>query len=49
VPVRDDDTAAALHERIQQVEHELYSSAIAAWLRGELVVQARRVLRRKSS
>lgn len=49
VPVQDDDTAAALHGRIQQAEHELYPAAIAAWLRGELVVQARRTLRRKSS
>jgi phosphoribosylglycinamide formyltransferase-1 len=49
VPVRDDDTAAALHTRIQQVEHELYPAAIAAWLRGEWVVSARRFLRRKSS
>jgi phosphoribosylglycinamide formyltransferase-1 len=46
VPVQDDDTAAALHERIQQVEHELYPAAIAAWLRGELVIQGRRVVRR---
>jgi phosphoribosylglycinamide formyltransferase-1 len=36
VPVRDGDTPATLHQRIQQVEHELYPKTIAAWVRGEV-------------
>lgn len=41
VPVRDDDTAATLHERIQQAERELYPAAIAAIARGEVQVRGR--------
>lgn len=36
VPVEPDDTPESLHERIQQAEHELYPSTIAAIARGEL-------------
>jgi phosphoribosylglycinamide formyltransferase-1 len=42
VPVLDGDTAAALHERIQQVERSLYPAAIAALARGEIQVQGRK-------
>jgi phosphoribosylglycinamide formyltransferase-1 len=45
VPVLEDDTPATLHERIQEAERRLYPAAIAALLRGEIVVQGRRVLR----
>jgi phosphoribosylglycinamide formyltransferase-1 len=45
VPVRDDDTPESLHARIQQAEHDVYPAAVGAWLRGELVVQGRRVAR----
>jgi len=45
VPVLEDDTPATLHERIQEAERRLYPAAIAALLRGEIVVQGRRALR----
>ena len=48
VPVLDDDTPAALHERIQQAERELYPATIAALLRGEIQVQGRRTLRKSA-
>ena len=48
VPVLDDDSPATLHERIQQAERVLYPTAIAALLRGEIQVQGRRTLRRRS-
>lgn len=41
VPVQDGDTAATLHERIQQAERELYPAAIAAIARGEVKVRGR--------
>lgn len=47
VPVLDDDTAATLHARIHAAEHELYPQCIAAIARGEMLVQGRRVIRRR--
>jgi phosphoribosylglycinamide formyltransferase-1 len=44
VPVLDDDTAASLHERIQQAERVLYPASIAAIARGEISIQGRRVI-----
>jgi phosphoribosylglycinamide formyltransferase-1 len=41
VPVVDGDTAATLHERIQQAERELYPAAVAAIARGEVKVRGR--------
>ncbi len=41
VPVRDDDTPATLHERIQVAERELYPAVIGALARGELRVRGR--------
>jgi phosphoribosylglycinamide formyltransferase-1 len=49
VPVRDDDTPATLHERIQQAERVLYPATIAALLRGEIQAQGRRALRRSTN
>ena len=43
VPVLDDDTAEALHQRIQTAEHELYPECVGAIARGEVTVQGRRV------
>src|ERR1051326_2140243 len=48
VPVLDGDTAATLHERIQQAEHDVYPETIAALLRGEIQVQGRRTFRRSA-
>lgn len=42
VPVLDTDTAATLHERIQEAEREAYPVAIDAVLRGAVRVQGRR-------
>ena len=47
VPVRDDDTPESLHQRIHAAEHELYPQCLGGLVRGELVVQDRRVVRRK--
>lgn len=41
VPILDGDTAATVHERIQQAERELYPAAIAAIARGEVKVRGR--------
>ncbi|HYT59649.1 MAG TPA: phosphoribosylglycinamide formyltransferase [Haliangiales bacterium] len=49
VPVRDGDTPATLHERIQEAERELYPAALAAVLRGEVLAQGRRTVRRRES
>jgi phosphoribosylglycinamide formyltransferase-1 len=49
VPVLDDDTPDALHQRIQQAERALYPATIAALLRGEIHVQGRRALRRSAN
>ena len=48
VPVLDDDTAATLHARIHAAEHELYPKCVAAVARGEVLVQARRVIRKQN-
>jgi phosphoribosylglycinamide formyltransferase-1 len=42
VPVRDDDTPAALHARIQEAEHRLYPAVVAALARGEIRIEGRR-------
>ena len=42
VPVLDDDTPAALHERIQAAERKLYPAAIAAFAGGEIRIDGRR-------
>jgi phosphoribosylglycinamide formyltransferase 1 len=44
VPVRDDDTAETLHQRIHAAEHELYPKCIAALARKEISVAGRRVI-----
>jgi phosphoribosylglycinamide formyltransferase-1 len=46
VPVLDDDSAATLHARIHEAEHELYPQCVAAIARGEVLVQGRRVIRK---
>jgi len=38
VEVLDDDTPDSLHERIKAVEHRLFPQVVAAWARGEYVV-----------
>jgi phosphoribosylglycinamide formyltransferase-1 len=47
VPVLPGDTAATLHARIQQAEHELYPAAVAALARGAIEVRGRQVWWRK--
>jgi phosphoribosylglycinamide formyltransferase-1 len=41
VPVLDGDTAATLHERIQQAERRVYPRAIAGLARGEIKIKGR--------
>jgi phosphoribosylglycinamide formyltransferase-1 len=43
VPVRDDDTAASLAERVQEVERELVPEAIRLYAEGRLEIVDRRV------
>lgn len=43
VPVLPDDDRESLHARIQVEEHDLYPKVVAAFARGEIVVQGRRV------
>jgi phosphoribosylglycinamide formyltransferase 1 len=43
VPVREGDDEAALHARIQEVEHRLYPQAVRLLLEERLVIQGRRV------
>jgi phosphoribosylglycinamide formyltransferase 1 len=43
VPVRDGDEEAALHARIQEVEHRLYPLAVRLLIEERLVVEGRRV------
>lgn len=45
VPVLDHDTAATLHERIQQTERVCYPAALVALAKGEIKVQGRRSTR----
>lgn len=47
VPVLDSDTPESLHQRIHAAEHKLYSECVAAIARGEISVEARRVLWKK--
>lgn len=44
VPVRDDDTAESLADRILEQEHRLYSRAIALFFTGRLRIEGRRVI-----
>lgn len=44
VPVLDGDTAATLHERIQQAERRTYPRAIAALARGEVQIKGRQTI-----
>ena len=44
VPVQTGDTAATLHERIQQAERRLYPAVMAALAQGRLNVQGRQVV-----
>ena len=44
VPVRDDDTADGLHQRIHAAEHDLYPRCVAALARKEISVAGRRVI-----
>jgi phosphoribosylglycinamide formyltransferase 1 len=48
VPVLDPDTPETLHARIHAAEHELYPKCIAAIARGEIAVQGRRVVWKRS-
>ncbi len=41
VAVRDGDTAASLHERVQEAERDLYPQVIGALARGEIQVHGR--------
>ncbi len=45
VPVRDDDTPARLHARIQEVEHRLYPEALQDLVTGRVRVEGRRTFR----
>ena len=45
VPVLDGDTAATLHERIQQAERRLYPAAVAALAQGKVLVKGRQTIR----
>ena len=45
VPIEDDDTPERLHARLQQVEHDLYPSALALLLAGNLKTEGRRTRR----
>jgi phosphoribosylglycinamide formyltransferase 1 len=47
VPVRDDDDAHSLSERILEQEHVAYTEAIRLVLAGDIDVQGRRVVRKK--
>jgi phosphoribosylglycinamide formyltransferase-1 len=44
VPVRDDDTEAALSERILREEHRIYSEAVRIVLEGRCRIEGRRVI-----
>lgn len=45
VPVKDDDTEAALSERILKEEHRIYSEAVRLVLEGKYKIAGRRVVR----
>lgn len=44
LPVRDDDTAESLHQRIHVLEHRLYPRAINLWVNDKIELQGRRCL-----
>jgi phosphoribosylglycinamide formyltransferase-1 len=44
VPVRDDDTAESLSERILKEEHRIYSEAVRIVLEGRFRIEGRRVM-----
>jgi phosphoribosylglycinamide formyltransferase 1 len=44
VPVLDGDTAATLHERIQQAERRIYPRAVAGLARGEIRINGRQTI-----
>lgn len=48
VPVLDNDTTETLHQRIHAAEHELYPKCVAAIARGQVGVQGRRVIWKKT-
>ncbi len=45
VAIRDDDTPATLHARIQEAEHDLYPAAVGALLAGDVEIRGRRTIR----
>ena len=47
VPILGGDTAATLHERVQEAERTLYPAVIAALARGEVSVQGRQTVWKK--
>jgi phosphoribosylglycinamide formyltransferase-1 len=47
VPVLDDDTPEALHQRIHAAEHELYPECVAAIARGDVSVRGRTTVWRR--
>lgn len=48
VPVLDNDTPETLHARIHAAEHDLYPQCVAAIAGGQIAVQGRRVVWRKT-
>ena len=44
VPVKEDDTPASLHARIQIEEHRAYAEALELFARGRLRIEGRRVM-----
>ena len=44
VPVLDGDTAATLHERIQQAERKTYPRVVAGFARGEIQIKGRQTV-----
>jgi phosphoribosylglycinamide formyltransferase-1 len=44
VPVLEGDTAATLHERIQQAERRIYPRVIASLARGEIQIKGRQTI-----
>lgn len=48
VPVLDGDTAATLHDRIQQAERKVYPQVVAGFARGEIQIKGRQTVWAKS-
>ena len=44
VPILQGDTAETLHKRIQEAEHRLYPTAVAALARGDVAVRGRQTI-----